>query len=656
MFGKKQGTILALVIVAIAVALCFLAFLFYDRLAVYTGDEGFTMEYESALFDTASIIQVDIQIDEADWAEMLENAIEETYYTCNVVINGEVFYNVGIRPKGNTSLSAIASDPDTNRYSFKLEFDKYVDGQTCFGLDKLILNNNYADATNMKEALVYDMYQYLDVDASLYNYAAISVNGEYWGVYLALEAVEDSFLLRNYGTEDGALYKPESMDGGMPGNFDPSRMGDMDFSQMTPPETGDQAPVDGNQNGNAASEDGVDTPQAEPDFSGFPDGGTPGGFSMSGGGANLNYTDDDLDSYSTIWEGAVTSTGDSDHRRAVTALKAISEGENLETYLDVDNVLKYMAVHTFVVNEDSLSGNMAHNYYLYESRGQLNILPWDYNLAFGGMNGGDASSVVNDAIDTPFDGTNFFDALLENGEYLARYHEYLRQLVDGYVTGEVLETTYQRIRRQIDELVTDDPTAFYDYEAYEAGAEMLLDTIRLRAESVRGQLDGSIPSTDEGQRADDTALIDASFIDLSVMGTFMGGGGGGMGPGRDRMGDAASADAASTDSAFSSAEGSPNSTGGTSAGQAMPEENQEVSQPGNRTQMTPPSDSDLPAMANVGEGQGEANFPSRGGMQQMSGSQNTSSAEGLLLCAVCLVILAVAILFACCYRRRSRRR
>lgn len=91
-----------------------------------------------------------------------------------------------------------------------------------------------------------------------------------------------------------------------------------------------------------------------------------GGFSMSGGGANLNYIDDDLDSYSTIWEGEVTKTDKKDHRKVVTALKNISEGTDLETYLDVDNVLKYMAVHTFAVNMDSLSGSMAHNYYLYE--------------------------------------------------------------------------------------------------------------------------------------------------------------------------------------------------------------------------------------------------------------------------------------------------
>ena len=50
----------------------------------------------------------------------------------------------------------------------------------------------------------------------------------------------------------------------------------------------------------------------------------------------------------------------------------------------------------------------------------------------------------------------------------------------------------------------------------------------LRAESVEGQLDGTIPSTEEGQLADSSALIDASSIDLSVMGSMMGGGGGQM--------------------------------------------------------------------------------------------------------------------------------
>ena len=510
MVSNKHITKIIMVFMAIATTVCILAVIFSDKLVSMAGGTGVNVEYESKLFDTSEIISVDILMDDETWNDMLTNAMSEQYYTCDVVVNGEKFYNVAIRPKGNTSLSAIAMDPDSERYSLKLEFGHFVEGQTCFGLDKLILNNNYADATNMKEAIIYDMYQYLDADASLYNYATVSLNGEYKGIYLALEAVEQSFILRNYGTQDGEIYKPESMgmggrnsdsdkqsSGGFPGgDFKPGNMpdmGDFDFGNM-------------------------------PDMGSF-DG---GGFSMGGnGGANLNYTDDDLDSYSTIWDGAITESGDKDHRRVVTALKNISEGNDLEKYMDIDNILKYMAVHTFAVNSDSLSGNMAHNYYLYEYDGQLNIIPWDYNLSFGGMSmgsSGDATDMVNDAIDTPFSGTEFFDALLENEEYLERYHEYLQQLVDEYVNGGRFDEVYERITSQIDSLVETDPTAFYTYEEYQTASDLLYKTIKLRAESIEGQLNGTIPSTDEGQRIDSSALIDASDINVKDMGQFSMGG------------------------------------------------------------------------------------------------------------------------------------
>lgn len=240
MLAHKHITKIVAAVMAAAVCLCLCAVAFSGPLTAWAGDKGIAQEYETALFDTSSILSVNIQMDEADWNDMLENAMAETYYQCNVEVNGTMFYQVGIRPKGNTSLSAIANDDTTDRYSFKLEFDHYVDGQTCFGLDKLILNNNYADATNMKEALIYDMYQYLGADASLYNYAKLSVNGEYWGVYLALEAVEDSFLLRNYGVQDGELYKPDSMNIGGGKDFgdfnaDDIDFGDLDLGDMTPP-------------------------------------------------------------------------------------------------------------------------------------------------------------------------------------------------------------------------------------------------------------------------------------------------------------------------------------------------------------------------------------------------------------------------------------
>lgn len=536
MVTNKHINKIVVIIMAMAVVICVLAGIVVGRSDKYAENANILMEYPSKLFDTNEVISVNIKMDEDEWNEMLKNAMAEEYYSCDVEICGTTFKNVAIRPKGNTSLSSVARDPDTDRYSFKLEFGHFMEGQTCFGLDKLILNNNYADATNMKEAIVYDMFNFIGAASPLYNYASISLNGEYKGVYLALEAVEESFLLRNYGTQNGELYKPESMGGG---GGDRSKQEQGAKSQQGPsggkPDHGDFNPQD------KPDMEG-DTPGAPPqmpDMEGFdpanipspPEGKAGDGHTGNNGGANLNYIDDNPDSYSVIWDGEITETTDGDHLRVVTALKNISEGTDIEKYLDVDNILKYMAVHTFAVNMDSLSGNMAHNYYLYEHDGKLNLFPWDYNLSFGGMSsmvryGEDSdkgTEMVNDAIDTPFSGTDFFDTLLENEEYLEKYHEYLRKLTEEYVDGGRFEETYNRIGSQIDALVKEDPTAFYSYDEYKTASETLYKAVKLRAESIKGQLDGTIPSTDEEQKQDSAALIDGSEIDVSVMGAHSGG-------------------------------------------------------------------------------------------------------------------------------------
>ncbi len=485
MISNKHIAKFSAILVLIVFVICILSQLYPDTLSSFVTDTAYSMEYTDKLFDTDKIIDVNIKMDGDKWQEMLENAMKEEYCKCDAEINGELFYSVGIRPKGNTSLSQVANDPDNDRYSFKLEFDRFVEGQTCFGLDKLILNSNYADKTNMKEAVIYDMFAFIGADASLYNYAKISVNNNYWGVYLALEAVEESFILRNYGAENGKLYKPDSMNFG----------GRKDNNERT-----------------------SQTPGAFP--------GGKGGPGFGGNGTNLNYTDDNPDSYSAIWEGSVNGSRDADRRRVVTALKNVGEGTNAEKYLDIDNLVKYMAVHNFAVNEDSLSGGMAHNYYLYEANGRLNIIPWDYNLSWGGMGirgGSGADSVINDAVDDSYSSTDFFDILLKDEEYLSLYHSCYKSLIEGYVNSGKFEETYNRITGQIDELVKDDPNAMYSYDEYTNAKDILYNVIMLRAKSVSGQLDGIIPATSEGQQNTPDALIDASSVDLSAMGSMGGG-------------------------------------------------------------------------------------------------------------------------------------
>ena len=293
--------------------------------------------------------------------------------------------------------------------------------------------------------------------------------------------------------------------------------------------------ADGGPDGTAApQQEETGNPDSRTPWEGSPNfvGGT-GGFG-SGSAAALNYIDDDLDSYSVIWDSQVFSSTKSDHKRVVQALKNISEGTNLEQAMDVDSVLRYMAVQTFVVNLDGLSGNMAHNYYLYEKNGQLSLIPWDYNLAFGGFQSSDASSTINFPVDTPFssgvstEDRQFFMALLNVEEYREQYHAYLSQLVEEYVDGGRFDEVYQRIRGQIDTLVADDPTSFYTYEEYDQAAQMLYQTVLLRAESVKGQIGGSIPATTAEQQENPSLLMEMSSIDLSVMGSMMGGGRGGM--------------------------------------------------------------------------------------------------------------------------------
>ena len=499
------------------------------------------------------------------------------------------------------------------------------DTSSVFGVN---LNNNYADATNMKEALIYDMYQYLGADASLYNYAKLSVNGEYWGVYLALEAVEDSFLLRNYGVQDGELYKPDSMNigGGKDfGDFNADDMdfGDLDLGDMTPPDR-NAAPAE--QKTAAAGERPAD------DF-GF--GGGKGGFSMSGGGADLNYTDDELDSYETIWDGEIADTTKADHKRVVTALKNISEGNALEDYMDVDNLLRYMAVHVFSVNEDSLSGMMAHNYYLYEAGGKLNLIPWDYNLALGGMGrSNDATSVVNSAIDNAFSGTTFFDTLMENETYHSQYYAYLQQLVSEYIGGGGFDAFYTRVRSQIDALVESDPTAFYSYDEYLTAAETLYQVVKLRGQSIQGQLDGTIPSTEAAQRTSD-ALVDASALDLSTMGYMNSGGGGGF--------DAPAASETRT---------APDVSDGSEHAPPAGFDPSQFSGEGQNADDPQQTAEDAPASGDAASG----GRPDPGSFPGSSADASAAiPTDDLLLYALSLLPLTAALLFALLYRRRPRK-
>lgn len=163
---------------------------------VYTGAYG-------GLFDGGKVINIDITMAKSDRAAMLATPETEEYYNADVTVDGIECKNTGFRTRGNVTYVSTAQK---DRFSYKINFSKFTD-ETFNGLDELCLNNMAYDPSYMREYLTYMALAELGAPAPLATFANVTVNGEFAGLYLAVEAVDDSFLSRVYGNCDGTLYK-----------------------------------------------------------------------------------------------------------------------------------------------------------------------------------------------------------------------------------------------------------------------------------------------------------------------------------------------------------------------------------------------------------------------------------------------------------------
>ncbi|WP_256992448.1 CotH kinase family protein [Paenibacillus sp. XY044] len=165
--------------------------------------------YMEKVFDKSKVHTVDITMNPKDLQSILDSPLDEEMMQANVTVDGKQVDGVGIRVKGNMTLSSVAQMEDSDRYSFKIDFDHYNDDENLYGLRKLNLNNNYSDPTQMREYLSYELMNKMDVPAPGYAYMYVTINGKEWGLYLGVEAIEEPYLQRNFGNSTGDLYKPD---------------------------------------------------------------------------------------------------------------------------------------------------------------------------------------------------------------------------------------------------------------------------------------------------------------------------------------------------------------------------------------------------------------------------------------------------------------
>lgn len=443
-----------------------------------------TSEYESRLFQTGIVHTINIELAQDDWNDLLEHPTDKTKYHADITIDGETLSDVSFATKGNSSLFFVAADPDSSRYSFKVNFSKFNKDQSYHGLSTLNLNNGFRDATYMKDYLSYRMFAHAGVPAPLTSYVWLIVNGEDRGLYLAVEDENKSFLKRAFKGK-GVIYKPENKDLNL---------------------SADKA--------------------EEISQNGLPIGG-------EAHGADLVYKDEDPKSYPDIFENAETKTTDRDDKAVVQAMKALSEGADLNKYLDTDEILRYFAVHNFVLNYDSYTGGMLHNLVLYENDGKLQMIPWDYNLAFGTFVPGvgnevldDPTDLINLGIDSPLIGAAedqrpLWKWIMTDEMYRTQYHETMDSFVTSYFESGEYENELKETAELIRPYVEKDPTAFYSAEEFEAGWKTLQKFCGLRAESVRLQLNGTLSSVSNEQ--DSRNKVSASGLDVMNMGAFTAG-------------------------------------------------------------------------------------------------------------------------------------
>ena len=441
------------------------------------------------LFNKETIQDVKISIDENNWNYLLQNAIDKpTVLASSVSIGDDTVKYVGIKTKGNLTLKEVWNS-SSDRFSFTINFGKYIntdngytDKQNLYGLRKVALNNIYGDATLMKEYLSYELMTKMGIPTPEYSLINLYINDEFYGVYMMVESIDSSLTQRTLGEKSDYLVKPESSGGDL---------------------------IYDNSLDEYINDDG------EFDFSSI----------IYDNSGNIIYPNDKSNSlykYNGLWENDEDTFEDIvDMLPTIFKwMKTLNELNNtnnpntddyklaLEEIIDVDSLIRYFAVNTYLVNLDSYQSEKMQNYALYiNETGRATIIPWDYNYSFGVYGLGNASDVINFDIYNPVINTTLKDrpllnAILQNDEYKVLYEKYLNDITiiasEGGTTsdGDTYEennfaTILDKYNKLLNNIYGNDPTAFYTLDEYNKATTSLKKLIEQRSEAVLNQLNGN---------------------------------------------------------------------------------------------------------------------------------------------------------------------
>jgi spore coat protein CotH len=467
------------------------------------------------------VVKVHIIMAEGDWELTQKNALAEQYVNADLWYDGVLIPDVAVRPKGNSSLKSIVRQGSSIRYSLKVDLNFFNSARNLCGVKKLCFNNGFSDPTLIREVLAYELYDQMGIPTPRASFVDLWVNDTHLGLYTMVEAIDKTFISNNFSDNTGNLYKPEMpaaylnwtqedyeiQQASLGSNNSDDQMEETDINlgggnlieimqALEPEETG--TVTDTSTTVRNASQGIVPMAGVAPKGM-IPQGGVPENQSRSLIERMGLKTNENKPNHSLLFRFLDILNNEPDE----------TFPSEIEKVLDVDEVLRFLALSTLIVHLDNYIA-MGHNYYLYDNNGRFVVLPWDLNMAFGTFNFGlNRDQLINYYIDEPTGGSMaerpLVDRLLSYPPYLDVYHIHLEALLEGPFATVNINSRIDELAALIRPYVQADELKFFPIERFEMGLERdiaqgmelrlpnalgLKTFIEERFESVREQLEG----------------------------------------------------------------------------------------------------------------------------------------------------------------------
>ena len=419
-------------------------------------------------FHKDRVATIRIVMEEEDWSFCLTNAFEEQYVSADFWFDDELILDVGVRPKGNSSLGQTIGW-DSPRIPMAVDFNIFNRARNFHGVKKIFLNNGWSDPTLIREVVAYEIFTEMGIPTPRASLVDVWVNDTHLGVYTMVEMVDQAFITRHFDDASGNLYKPELVAARLDWTeADVDKIFSSPFMPEPPPK---HDPVLYTNIGGAplidllkalGQEDMVSLYTPIPPLEG----------NLSRGLPPARMPQNYIEAMALK-----TNENNPDYTALFRFLEIVNTPppkntlEDIEKVMDVDEILKFFATSAVILHLDNYIG-IGHNNYLYEMDGKFSIIPWDLNMAFGTFNLAiKKEGLINYYIDEPTAGpmVRFPLAyqLLRQPIYMERYRGYIQELIDGPFDIDRVLARIDQLVEMVRPFAQADMEMFYSYEDWE---------------------------------------------------------------------------------------------------------------------------------------------------------------------------------------------